>query len=361
MGPKDILELLQPILAPVSRLFSAIRREVRLQLFRMRDKNPPIDEVAAMQLSASVLSGHIDRAIAYRNIDSDHIFIAVARRESQSEYASQVYILEQFGNTYRSIWSSEDLWSNAGLYVDDINRDGNKEVVFTQESFGTGGGAREMLVYSIARNQLCRISEIYNWQDAAGPVSPRIEIDDCPDKRFLRAVEKYAVGLRFLQGKPIDLGKPDFAMQAWHADNGRRRSGRVLLRFYPGRPTNFGSVTASLKIDGLLWTAYFKGPICGYLAAEDRHFVAYSPEWKYNWATCLAHDGRSLWFGIHSDVGLLSFELTGDTGFLHYFSRVHNLELPEVNSVHCSDGRLFINESLRFRVDELIEDRSWRA
>src|SRR5713226_10417070 len=190
MNWKDIWRILQAIWAPASRLFAAIGSEVRLQLFLLRDKKPPIDEITAMQFSAAVLSGHIDRAIAHRNIDSDHIFIAVARRESQSHHSSQIHVLEQFGNTYRPIWSSEALWDNTGLHVDDINRDGSKEIIFTEESFGTGAGTRVMTVYSLVRNQVCQIREIYNWEDAAGPVSPRIEIDPCPDRRFLRAVEK---------------------------------------------------------------------------------------------------------------------------------------------------------------------------
>jgi hypothetical protein len=361
MGPKDIWGILQAIWVPASRLLNAIGRKVRLQLFLLRDRKPPIDEITATQLAVSVLAGHIERAIACRNIDSDHTFIAVARRESQSEHSSQIHVLEQFGKTFRAIWSSEVLLYNTGLHVDDIDRDGSKEVVFTEESFGTGAGTRVMGVYSILKNQLCQIREIYNWQDAAGPVSPTIETDACPDNRFLHAVEKYAVGLKFLEGRPIDLNKPDFAMQAWHAMNGRRRSGRVLLRFYPGRPMERGSVVASLKTDDVVWIAYFKGPLCAYLAAQDRHFVAYSPEWIYNWATCLAYDGRSLWFGLHSDPGLLSFEFTGSTGSLLYFTRGRSQELPEVNSVRCRDGLLSINESLKFRVEELIEDKTWRA
>ena len=63
------------------------------------------------------------------------------------------------------------------------------------------------------------------------------------------------------------------------------------------------SVAAKLDSGTVVWISFFKGPLIGYDKSNDRHFVAFSAAWFYNWAKSLAFDGQSLWFGSHCKEG----------------------------------------------------------
>lgn len=245
----EIIQTFLTFFTLFAKVFKWVIHKSQLWIFRIRNSKPPLNESRARQIAYSVLSGSIERAISYRNIDSKHLFIAVLRRGTEDEeddHDYRIYIIEQFGNTYRSIWNSEPLLFSPQFQITDIDGDGCKEVVFIENDFGTGAGSRVMFVYSTYRKQLFQIREFYNWQDAAGPISPQLEVEPETDKDFLEALEHCAVKLGFLQSHVVDFDNPDFAVQRWHAENGRRRDGSVNLYFYNGRPS-YGASVLSVK------------------------------------------------------------------------------------------------------------------
>ncbi len=286
---------------------------------RVGETSPPFDEPTASQYARSVVGGHVVRAIPYRNRDSFHAFIAVHWRSAAREFDDRIAILEQFGNSFRRIWTSDRLSSLRDFRAMDINEDGIKEIIFVEESMGSGGGTKVLSVFVPATTQLYQVTEIYDWSDAAGPATPQIAFSPDPDPGLAQALEKLALEFGLLQMLVVDFDDPKFAVQAWHADNGQRTEGEVTLRHYAGPPQYGSSPTVTAQADDVTYTAFFKGPVCGYLKEHDQHFVAFSPAWTYDWASWIVHDGAHLWFPYKE--WFLTFELQGEHGILRRYDR----------------------------------------
>jgi hypothetical protein len=174
---------------------------------------------------------------------------------------------------------------------------------------------------------------------------------------MVRVLEAVAKSHGFLQpGKVVDFNSPEFSVQRWHKENGTRTSGIVRLHYYQGHPPCKATVVATLDTGTVLWMSFFKGPLIGYEKLNDRHFVAFSAAWSYNWAKNLAFDGQSLWFGSHCKNGLMSFRL-GDTRLESYES-FQGTALPEVEKLELHDRVLILNGTLTVPIDGLIGGRS---
>jgi hypothetical protein len=295
--------------------------------------------------------------MAFRNIDSPHIFIACLRRSSERDFDFRAYVLEQMGNTFRTVWKS-DLLSSAtpmAFEVQDVDDDGNREIVFEDKSYGTGGGSRSLMIYSISTSRLFSVTESLNWQNRAGPMSPEIELKSADAPEMVRVLEDIAKKHGFLQpGRVVDFGSPEFSVQRWHKENGTRTSGLVSIHHYEGYPPYEATVAATLDTGPILWISFFKGPLIAYERLNDRHFVAFSPSWSYNWAECLAFDGANLWFGSHCESGLMSF--APETKLLETYDSFQGTVLPRVETLEVDERALVINGTLRIPV-ELIAKR----
>ncbi len=353
----SILGSVLPLLPDIYKFLKKVLYKIGFLAFRIRNRKPALNESNARRIASSVLAGHIVKVISYRNIGSKHIFLTGVRCSSVDDHDYQVYVLEQFGNNYRVIWKSEPIIKSnpPSVQVVDIDKDEIKEIIFIDESFGTGAGLRVMYIYSTFKNQLFQIMEKYDWQDAAGPISPQIEIVPEPDKEFSRAIEQYALKQGYLKDEFVDLNKPEYAVQKWHTLNGVKRKGMVKLFFYDNRPKYGASISATLETTDIIWIAYFKGPLYGYIKKRNQHFVAYSPSWIYNCITCLAYDGESLWFGAHSDFGLFSFKFEQTKGYLNYYTHYNNKEFGEVVKIELSNDEIIINGNTKIYSNELRE------
>jgi len=327
----------------------------RLWIFHFRNRKPPLDELKVRKIAYSVLSGSIMLAIPYRNLNSKHVFIAVAHRESKESFDKKISILEQFGKAFRTIWESErPLLHISQFQVADIDEDGTNEVIFTTEEYGTGAYSKRMFVYSTVKKQLFELCEDYDNQNLAGPVSPQIDVNPKSDEDFIEAIEHYAVEQGFLQTtQTVDFDSPDFAVQRWHVSNGTKMKGAVKLHFYSDKPRWSSSISATLETDDILWIAYFKGPLFGYIKSKNQHFVAFSPSWKYNWVKCLTYDGENLWFGIISVRGILSFKFDQVKGDLNYYNYFKDKLLPEVEKIQYDSGVITVNNKIKIPVDTL--------
>ena len=352
----EVLTIAKTAFAALRRPLKAASRKARIWSFRLRTRQLPFAEAKAKEIAYSVLAGDILRAISYRNLDSPHVFIASLRRSSEVDFDPRVYVLEQIGETYKVIWKSDRLYNTiaTAFEVQDVDGDGNREVIFEDQSYGTGGGSRSLMVYSTSNTRLFSVTESLNWQDRAGPVSPEIEIipADAPD--MVRVLEAVAKSHGFLQpGKVVDFDSPEFSVQRWHKENGTRTSGIVRLHYYEGHPPCKATVVTTLDTGTVLWMSFFKGPLIGYEKLNDRHFVAFSAAWSYNWAKNLAFDGQSLWFGSHCKNGLMSFRLADNR--LESYESFQGTGLPEVEKLELDDRVLILNGTLTVPLDALIK------
>lgn len=263
--------------------------------------------------------------------------------------------MAQVGSTFKLIAKSDRLvrFRPLSLSVLDVDDDGFYEAIVQDGTSGNGGGTERLTIYLARRTQMFTVTESLQWQDRAGPHWPVVEIQPSDvDKETLRTLELVAKKLGLLlPGRFVDFDRAEFAVERWHKENGRRTQGKVNIRYYPGYPVYGASVVDTLDAGGILWISFFKGPVVGYDKAQNRHFVAFSSAWSYNWATCFAWDGSSLWFGLHMRDGLISFSL-GD-GVLNSYESLNGIPLPSVRRIDIEDSALVLDGEIKIPIGSL--------
>jgi hypothetical protein len=359
MDASAIIAILEAIARPIVQGGTLAWLKARQLHHRWQDRKPPLYKVDALRAARSSLGGSVVAAIPFRNLGSKKNFLALARRRSDEDLDVRVFVLEQAGSTYEVKWASESLGGNFHedkLFVTDIDRDGCKEIAFELESFGSGAGSRSLYVYSIRRNILAEVTEECNYSDAATPDIYPIRIEAGDDEQFRNAVVAFAHSRGFLEGnEPVDYDLPKFAVLRWHKENGEKRTGRVRTYLYNGRPGYGASVNEELDTEDIVWVACFKGPLFGYIKSRDQHFIAYSPQWVYEWPKSLAFDGHLLWFNCYGVPGLFSYEPGAST--LNHYCSYGDTALPESLEVRIQDGSLLLlvetpNDSWGFQIKD---------
>lgn len=344
MDAGSILAGLKLAAAPAANAWKWTWRKIRHAHFRWRDKSPLLDEVDAIRAARSALGGSIISVVPFRNLGSKNVYLAVLRKSSDEDFDVKAYVLEKVGGAYISRWMSDVLDgqpSKVQFIVADIDKDGSKEIAFEVEFYGTGYGSRSLFIYSLKRNFLAEVTEHYNSADAAAPAVFPIEIKAGDDEQFRQAVLDFAHARGLLQGEePVDYDLPQFAVQRWLKENGEKRAGRVRVYLYPGAPPYASSVNDEVDTGEMVWTAYFKGPLCAYHKDKNKHFIAYAPRSVYEWPKSLAVDGRFLWFICHCIPGLFSFEC--ETNMLRHFSGYAGTALPDFLELWMDNGRLVL-------------------
>ncbi len=336
------------------KLLKYCYQQARLTYFKLANRKPPLNEIQASHIAHSVLAGEILSAKAYKNLDSKHTFIAVVRKNSGESSDRRIFLLEQIGNTYRPIWFSDPLFSMQSKFdIEDINRDGIHEIIYSYESFGTGAGMRILNVYLPKDNQVVQLSENYDWQNTIEPAAPKIEIKPKIDKKLFEAIERHATKVGFLQEETISTSSLKYRQQLWHINKNNHRKETELLMF-PGKPDYGNSVTARLELQNIIWTAYFKGPLIGYLKSQDQHFIAYSPLNFYSWVTALTSDGERIWFSVHDSPDLFSFALVNAKGYLRRHYLPVDSQPFDIENFECSNGNLLINNKIKIPISNLL-------
>ena len=184
------------------------------------------------------------KAIPFRNINSRHIFIAVLRADKINGYQREVFLPEQIGNSYKTVWESGNIiygFSDDENIIDvvDIDGDGINEIAIVEESWGTAMGSKILTVYSISKGETSTITEDYCFVSAGKPSTPEITIQTSHDQEFKDKIEKYAVKRGFLEEITLyDLNEPEYAEQRWHLENGYIEDEDIEFHFYEGKPNS---------------------------------------------------------------------------------------------------------------------------
>jgi hypothetical protein len=336
--------------------------KLKYWVFRLRTLRRPFDEKQARQVAFQAVHGHVQSAIPYRNMGTKRIYIAVLRRTTTAGGDWTVRILEKVGRTYRQIWQSDPIYGfchdDFSLEVVDVDRDGIHEVAFQQSTWGTGQGSNTLYVYSTLHKKLYTIRETF-ITEAGAMVAPIIEIEGEPDEVFRIKLEDFAVKQGFLlEGDPVDLDHPDNAAARWHVDNEAidlagedgyvNFSIVVVPTYYETLSEHFKEWTCDeLDTPEVIWRAYFKGPLIGYMKSDRKYFVVYSPASAYNWVVAQIFENGRLWFGLHMARGLVLYEHNSRklTRYLSY----NGSPLPTVFTLDVEGNDLVIN-------GELLED-----
>jgi hypothetical protein len=236
------------------RTLRALKGGCKRLSFRWQERHPPFDRNAAFKIAFSVLGGQIGECAAFRNIDSNRPLIAAVKT---GEYGTkEVHLLEKFGLSFQTVWSIAKINKLDGFLVIDVDGDGNKEIVFTEDIIGTAAETATLYIYSHSRGQTARVIQQWVWSDATRApnvpvVSIKVEPTSADDQRFVEHVEKYSIDSGFLERtEELDLDRSDLAAARWHQDNGDPKWGPIKLRFYPGRPPCNSSVSRQLSGGG---------------------------------------------------------------------------------------------------------------
>lgn len=315
-------------------------------------------EANPVAAAIAVLGGDVSEAVAFENFATSKAYVAAIRRQSRRDWQTHVYLLERLGETYREIWRSPDLYRTVEHKIEalDVDGDGVCELVFDDESHGTAAGQRYLYVYFPIKKELYRVQEDFEWGRLGRAPSPAVSLEPEPPANLLHVIEAHAIRRGFLKRSERDLDNPLFAAARWLRDNGEDPDGEVSIHYYEGMPASGNSVTTRLETAEFLWLGYFKGPLCCYEKASNRHFVAYAPDWKYDWANCLAWDGQHLWFGVHCQKGLRRFDYAAKV--LRKITRAGGQELPEVQSLNWDESHnLVVNGEMRLPLDTIRTGR----
>lgn len=297
-------------------VWSKVSHWTKYQWYRQFTNKSPLTEEEAKQHAYGVLSGDIKKAISFRNLDEKKVFILVHIYE-KSEPFFRLVLLKQFGNSYSIDWKKEQVLLITELDVVDLQKKGIHDIIFIEESSGTGAGSKILNIVNSEDKSHIKVTEWYNWMEPKKPASPEIEIEpDDLDKKLLAKIEDYAVKQGMLASNKVDFSKPEHAIQNWHRKNGESTSGQVELDFYPGKPQYVNSVTETLYMSSIEWTAYFKGPLIGYLKSENKHFIAFSPASIYSSPSKLRATGNKVSFTTNSERESLTFEFKRSYGVL---------------------------------------------
>jgi hypothetical protein len=349
--PLSVVKTGQSLYTMAQKPLSRFWQWGRVRVFKLRNRKPPLNDAKAKQAATSVLGGDVPTAISFRNISTEHILIAALRRSSEKDFDWRVFLLEQLGSTFQIVWKSDMLCSftKSQIEVQDIDGDGNCEVIYEDQSFGTGGGSRSLYVYFPDSRKLHSLTESLNWQSLSGPVSPEVRIEPQGDAKLVSQIERVASTRGFLKpSTEIDFDKPEFAAQRWHKENGKFPQGKIKIHYYQGLPHILSTLVATIRASDRVWFSFFKGLLVEYDPVKDQHFVVYSPAWFYNWVKCMSFDGERLWCGAHCMNGLISYEPR--TGVLAKYEKYQGKDLPEIENISSESGTLILNKTLRLSV-----------
>lgn len=266
-----------------------------------------MSEAVARRQVHAVLGGVPSEVTLWRDKGSSR-YMAMSLRQ-EKPYGGRVQVLQQVGLTFTTIWTSDEFWDSLRLVqIADIDEDGIDELLFEDKSYGSLGGERRLTIYFPKRKLQVFIIEAWS-RGPAEPVAPSVAIKPALDDSLLRYVESAASRCGFLLGaSDYDLDSPKFAPQRWHADNPQRETGKMKIHFYPGYPELSGSTITQVEGGGFEWIAEFKGALYAYDRAQDRHFVVFSAADIYNWVNCIVYHAGVLWFTVHMDSSIYSFE-----------------------------------------------------
>ncbi len=316
---------------------------------------PPMSQQGALDAAFVTLRGRILEAVPYRNIGSGHILIAALRSEDDFGGGARVHLLEEFAGTYRELFRSEQLYGPPAVAVEDIDKDGLKEILFRSLSLGTAFWSKTLFLYVPAQCSVYAVRAEYNW---VAPHRPNVRVSIVPDpkdqidRKWIKILEEKSVSWEILEPmQKADLNDPNYAVIRWHKDNGLLETGQVRFHRYNGPPICRASITATIDDGDTIWKGYFKGPVYGYIPSKDEHFVLYSPRDAYLWPTCLLAEGRFLWIGTHGN-GIIRYDKK--SGCLHRIVlKFEGKEVLDIESIRRIGSHFDVNNTALFDASEL--------
>jgi hypothetical protein len=213
--------IIKPIIEWLPSVWKWISKKGALLKFKLFSNKRPYGDAEAKQLAQGVLAGRVEEAYSFRNVNSNKIYLAVLHRGSMEDYILKFVLLKQLGNSFEKSYETDLFRFPTDFEVVDIDNDGIHEVAYIIKDGGSGAGTNILNLYSIKENKLYELSEFFEWQNALTADVSEVSITENMSTTLKKHFENYAVKKGFLQKRPIDLSKPENAVQNWHSMNGK--------------------------------------------------------------------------------------------------------------------------------------------
>lgn len=355
-----ILDFIVSNLGKIYGKLNKCKHKLRLFLFNKNlICNSQIKDKEAKNIAYSILSSKILKAVPYKNINLNE-FIAVFTQVNKSNngYDHKICILRKLGENYTSVWQKKSSFLIESLNVEDIDNDGEEEIVFIEHGSGTGSWIRKLNIYSMKKDKLYKVEEYQDYNSLSSSYSPTVKTNFKLNTQIGKAIEKTAKKYGFLKKRIVDLEDKKFAHYKWHEMNGKKRNGFVNLKYYNGKPKYENELHKKLEIDDLIWYSYVMEPLYGYIKSEDKHFVAYAPSFIQNFVDCFVSKNRErLFFTCCNDEGIYDFEFDNsnkEIGEIKYYTHYNNKKIPKVKSLESiANNKLLINKDMVISIGDL--------
>lgn len=225
-----------------------------------------------------------------------------------------------------------------------IFNDNLEEVFFAGLDGGTGSHTVSLYLLKPSIPALVSLSLQFSHQ-ATEPLpvlkrSPNFYTSHFQQERKFLETMKYDYGV--FDQKKINQNKnnPDFACYFWARDNANISNGAMKIRKFSGTPAELNSINDKCEDGGMVYTAYFKGPVVAYDVVKNEHFILFHPRDMYAWPTVLKKEGHFLIIGTRGE-GLALIDL----GNFHLRRYSFGNENDDVKSLKISDRKIIVNNA----------------
>lgn len=281
-----------------------------------------ISEKEAKNIVYSKTSTEVIKAIPFKNPKDNSYYIAalIRYKKDNRAYSDRINLFKKFGKTYTFKWESPSLRIYESFEVRDINNNGYKELIFSDVASGTGMWEKKMYIYSITEDNLFILEENMDYNELSSPFSPNISLNFNINSNFGKSIEKITEDYGFLNNKTLDLEDKKFAHHNWYAMNGNIHSGRIRLKKYNGKPDYSYKLHKKRIGKNFNWYSYNMGPLYGYNKSQNKHFVAFAPDFRAHYVRCINYlDEQKVYFSCFGDSRIYYFEYKETHGILKSF------------------------------------------
>lgn len=349
--------IIKPIIEILPSAWKWCSKKLSLFKFKIFANKRPYNDFEAKKIAQGVLSGRVEEAHSFRNVNSTKTYLAVLHRDSMEDHMLSFVLLKQLGNSFEKSYETELFRFPTDFEIVDIDKDGIHEVAYIIKDGGSGAGTNTLKVYSLKHKKLYELCEFFEWQNALTAEVSDVSITEDIPPLFKEYFEKYAVKKGFLQKRPVNLSKAENAVQNWHSMNGEKNQGKIRLHFYSGAPQFGSSIVDSIKTEAVTWIAHFKGPLIGYIKATQEHFIAYSPANTYHWPKSIAANNSKVFFTTQIDNGLYVFSYENNQGRLLHLDEIGSKKLPEIKKLNLLEEKLILNNDFEISLDQIPKDK----
>ena len=280
----------------------------RYETIKSDKKN--ISPAEALSIAKIYVGPEAVEAKPFRNKDNDRQYIAVMTNLPTSGSFSKIEIVLLEGNSsvYKNtetgiILNGVDPHPNV-MQIEDVQKDGNKEIFTNTGFYGNSGYTKELRIYDTIIHKVYELDiNVSYYRDNATILDPPGEPDDEVIANWMLNKAKDDIPNR------LD-GENAGTTYSWEKIHGVGfHSGKLHITEVPGRLVTGPNSSLGCHVDDgdYEWDSIFKGGVYGYDKKRNTSFIVYVPQLDLNWVDSLISGNKYLWIDAVFDGGILVY------------------------------------------------------